>query len=153
VASEVVLAGEGCRLTLRAEAYELPSATDFDDGNWLKGEVALEGGVTGSFRARHRLALRAEDLSRLRDDLGLVLGALNGVITFSHLEGQYGGTLTLENGSGNLSVFVREHVGSELRVRDCRTDQSYLSQTLRELDQMVAEFPVRGRPGEAGPAR
>ena len=69
---------------------------------------------------------------------------MNGSATLSHLEAQVGCTVALENGSGSLTAFIREHVGSELSVRDCKTDQSYLAQTLHELDAVLEEFPVRG---------
>ena len=49
-------------------------------------------------------------------------------------------------GGSRLSAFIKEHVGSELYVHECETDQSYLAQTVRELDAMVEMFPVRGTP-------
>jgi hypothetical protein len=52
--------------------------------------------------------------------------------------------VTLKAGVGELEAFVAENVGAELRVKDVRTDQSYLAQTLRELSGAVAAFSVRG---------
>ena len=69
MATEAAVAGDGCRLVLRVSAYERPEAQDFDDANWLKGEVELEAGIAGSFKATHRVALRADELKRFRDDL------------------------------------------------------------------------------------
>ena len=63
-----------------------------------------------------------------------------------HLEAQVGCTVTLTSGRGSLTAFVREHIGSELRLSDCETDQSYLAETVRQLDAIVSTFPVRGTP-------
>jgi hypothetical protein len=43
------------------------------------------------------------------------------------------------------SIQVREHVpGLELRVERARTDQSYLQETVRQLEALVAAFPIKG---------
>lgn len=41
-------------------------------------------------------------------------------------------------------MFLREEVGAQLTVGEARTDQSYLQETLRQLDVVVGLFPVRG---------
>lgn len=146
VAMEATVAGHGCRLVLRISAYELPDEVSGSDANWLTGEVELQAGLTGVFRARHSAALRTDELAQFRDQLKEVVASLNGTATMHHLESQVGCTIELASGRGNLSAFVREHVGSELHVRQCETDQSYLTQTLRELDAIVETFPVRGTP-------
>jgi hypothetical protein len=145
MAIEAAVGGDGCQLVLRVSAYELPEAQDFDDANWLTGEVDLVAGTTGSFRATHGVALRADELERFHDDLLSVVESLNGVATLGHLEGQVGCTIALENGGGKLTAFVKEHIGSELNVHECKTDQSYLAQTILELEAVLKEFPVRGR--------
>jgi hypothetical protein len=144
MANEFAVGGEGCRLVLCVSAYERPEAQDFNDANWLTGEVELEAGTSGPFKATHRVALRADELKRFRDDLVPVVESMTGTATLSHLEEQVGCTIDLDNGRGTLTAFVGEHVGAELTVRDCKTDQSYMAQTLRELDAVLDEFPVRG---------
>jgi hypothetical protein len=141
---QVAVRGDRFQLVLRVSAYELPDSEDFDDGNWLVGEVDLEAGKTGSFKASHRVALRADELRQFRDDLVPVARSSNGTATLTHMEGQLGCEITLEDGKGSLTAFVREHVGSELRVRDCEIDQSYLAETIRELNTLLENFPVRG---------
>jgi hypothetical protein len=54
--------------------------------------------------------------------------------------------VALKAGTGELEVFVTEHAGAELRVVHVATDQSYLVQTLRDLEAAVAQFGVRGGP-------
>lgn len=146
VAMEATVAGHGCRLVLRVSAYEWPDEVSGSDANWLTGEVELQTGQTGVFHARHRAALRTEELAQFRDELQEVVASLNGTVTLHHLESRVGCTVELASGRGSLSAFVKEHVGSELRVRQCETDQSYLAQTVRELDAIVERFPVRGTP-------
>jgi hypothetical protein len=93
---------------------------------------------------RHRAALRTEELALFRDELQEVVASLNGTATLRHLESQVGCTVELANGRGNLSAFVKEHIGSDMRVNQCETDRSYLAETVRELDALVERFPVRG---------
>jgi hypothetical protein len=85
-------------------------------------------------------------LAQFRDQLQEVVASLNGTATLHHLESQVGCTIDLANGRGGLSAFIKEHVGSELHVHERETDQSYLAQTVRELDAMIEMFPVRGTP-------
>jgi hypothetical protein len=146
VAMEATVAGHGCRLVLRVSAYEWPDEVSGSDANWLTGEVELRAGRTGEFRARQPAALRTDELAQFRDDLHETVESLNGTARLRHLEAQVGCTIELAHGRGNLSAFIKEHVGSELQVRRCETDQSYLAQTVRELDALVEAFPVRGTP-------
>lgn len=69
---------------------------------------------------------------------------MTGEAKFEHLESQVGVNVQLRAGKGTLSGFVREHEGPELRFEDVATDQSFLRQTLAELDDAVDAFPVRG---------
>jgi hypothetical protein len=146
VAMEATVAGQGCRLVLRVSAYEWLDEVSGSDANWLTGEVELQAGRTGVFHACHGAALRTEELAQFRDELREVVASLNGTATLHHLESQVGCAVELANGRGNLSAFVKEHAGSELHVHECETDQSYLEQTLRELDAIIEMFPVRGTP-------
>jgi hypothetical protein len=144
---EATVGGDDCGLVIRVGAYQFPEAIDFDDANWLVGEVEMEAGLTGSFTASHLVTLRADELAQFRDELVPLIQSLTGEATLRHLEEQVGCNLTLDEGRGNLTAFVSEHVGSELRVRECKTDQSYLAQTVHDLNALLSEFPVRGRRG------
>jgi hypothetical protein len=144
---EVAVAGDDCRLVLRVSAYEFPDAVDVNDANWLIGEVEMKAGHSGSFTASHRVTLRADEMAQFRDELVPLVKSLKGAATLRHLEEQVGCTVTLDEGTGNLTAFIGEHVGSELRIRDCKTDQSYLAQTVHDLNALLSEFPARGRRG------
>ena len=62
MALEVSLRAERCQLVLRVDRYAYPSVTSGSDANWLAGQVELIAGETGSYRARHRVALRTGEL-------------------------------------------------------------------------------------------
>ena len=70
---------------------------------------------------------------------------LDGEATLTHMEEEVGGTIRLHRGTGELDAFVREHVpGLELRVEQARTDQSYLQETVRQLEALVTAYPIKG---------
>ena len=131
-------------LVLRVFAYERPAEESGADANWLSAEVELRAATTGRLEARHTVSLRTEELTDFRDLLGLLLETLTGEAVLQHMEDQVGCTVRLKDGVGELEAFVREPIGAELRVSEVRTDQSYLRQSLRELDSIVGAFPVKG---------
>ena len=142
---EVAVAGDGARLLLRVAGYERPSLDSGADANWLMGETELTGEAAGSFRARRGVSLRTEELVAFRDALRRLVEELDGEATLSHMEDEVGCTIQLHRGTGELDAFVREHVpGLELRVARVRTDQSYLGGTLRQLEALVAAYPIKG---------
>jgi hypothetical protein len=61
------------------------------------------------------------------------------------MEEQFGCTVSLKDGKGDLFASVGEHVGSILRVERCETDQSFLGTALRDLDSLLDQFPVKGK--------
>lgn len=140
------LRGDGCLLLLRVDRYEYPDLRSGGDANWLTSEIELTAGATGAFRVTQALALRTDELEQFRDQLRRLDHELKGEATFAHLEEEVGITVRLSAGKGTLAGFVREHIGPELRFRDVETDQSFVRQALRELDAVVAAFPVRGDP-------
>jgi hypothetical protein len=142
---ELLVAGDGFRLWLRVAGYERPSLESGDDANWLVGEAEMTADAGGSFRASRGVALRTEELAAFREALRRLVEELDGEATLTHMEDEVGCTIRLRRGTGELDAFVREHVpGVELRVEQVRTDQSYLQETARQLDALVAAFPVKG---------
>jgi hypothetical protein len=144
VALEVSVRGERCRLVLRVDRYAYPAVTSGSDANWLAGQVELTAGETGSYHAKHRVALRTDELARFRDELHRLARESTGEAYFEHLEEQVGITLRLNAGTGMLSVVVREHVGPELRFQDDGIGETAIRSALAELEAVVAAFPVRG---------
>jgi hypothetical protein len=144
MAAELSLRAEGCRLVLRIDRYAYPAVESGSDANWLAGEVELSGGRTGAAHAKHRVALRTDELAEFRDQLRLVERASTGEAYFEHLEEQVGITLRLSAGNGTLSVVVREHLGPEVRFQDAAIGEAAIREALAELEAVVAAYPVRG---------
>jgi hypothetical protein len=144
MALEVSLGAERCRLVLRVDRYAYPAVSSGCDANWLAGEVELTAGKTGSYRAKHRVALRTDELARLRDDLRRLARDATGEAHFEHLEEEVAITLRVSAGQGTLSVAVREHVGPELRIQDAGIDAAAICSALAELEAVVAAYPGRG---------
>ena len=141
---EVSLCAEGCRLVLRIDRYAYPAVTSGSDADWLAGQVELTAGETGSYRAKHRVALRTGELAQLRDELRRLARDSTGEAYFEHLEEQVGITLRLSAGKGTLSVVVREHVGPELRCHEAEIGGAAIRDALAGLEAVVAAFPARG---------
>jgi hypothetical protein len=95
---EATLRGENCRLVLRIERYERPQTTTGSDGNWLVGEVELDIGITGSFKARQQVSILTDELESFRDQLQALDRHLTGEATLHHVESQLGATITLKAG-------------------------------------------------------
>jgi hypothetical protein len=142
---EVAVAGDGVRLLLRVAGYERPSLESGADANWLMADAEISAEAVGSFRARRGVALRTEELVAFRDALRPLVDEPEGEATLTHMEDEVGCTIRLHRGTGELDAFVREHVpGFELRVERARTDQSYLQETVGQLEALVAAFPIKG---------
>jgi hypothetical protein len=144
VSLDVALCGEGCALILRVLGYERPNELSGADANWLSAEAVLHASSKGVFEARQELALRTEELLRFRDQAVQLLQTLSGEAVLTHMEEEVGCTIRLKAGVGELDAWLREPTGIELRVTGARTDQSYLQQSLRELQAVVDAFPIRG---------
>jgi hypothetical protein len=143
---EATVRGDGCRFTLRVDAYESPSLTTGSDANWLRGAVELAVGTTGRFVASRPLSPYAPDLAAFRNELRTLDRDLTGKATLTHIEDEFELTIALTNGKGTLAGHVREHIGAILRFDQIGTDQSYVREALEHFDALLAAFPVRGDP-------
>jgi hypothetical protein len=142
---ELVIAGDGFRLSIHVIGYERPALESGADANWLTGGVEMTAEAGGSYRASRDVALRTEELAAFRDELHRLVEELDGEATLKHMEDEVGCTIRLHRGTGELDAFVRDHVpGVALRVERVLTDQSYLQESAHQLDALVTEFPIRG---------
>lgn len=148
---EFEVAGEGCRLVVRLYHYEMPGITSGEDADWVTGAVEMAAGREGTFRAKRSVSVFAPDLVAFLRQLEGLLETLTGEARLDHLEAEFGCLITLDAGRGNLSAYVREHVGAELSVEEATTDQSYLQGTVTGLRSAIAAFPPRGDPTRISP--
>jgi hypothetical protein len=138
----VVFSGGPDRLTFEVFDYERPSVSDMYDANWLKATVSISAGpFTGRFRAN----MTTWDLAKLHDQLTEALERLAGRTDFESTESDI--VLAVEfshRGTATVSGLLRPS-GSERTTLSFsfETDQSALSETVRQLDELVHRLPVR----------
>ena len=120
-----------------------PFANDSADGNWLNTRIQLAvGGFSGLIDGQ----LRANELETFRIELAKLYRTLSGQATLSTLEDW----LTLEivgDGKGHLSfhgeIMDEPGIGNTFKFR-LELDQSFVSKTINDLEQVTKAFPVLG---------
>ena len=120
-----------------------PGLFDYWDGNWLACEVKV---AAGAFRAAFRADLRAEELQAFRDQADALVQSVEGVATFSTMEGQLALTIGGDI-KGRVSVKGEARdmpAGDNLLQFAFEIDQTYLKEICRSLDAVVSAFPVVG---------
>lgn len=141
---EVTLTGEQGRLAIDVASYENPSATDRDDANWLASTIGVKAEpFSGAFNA----TFTTHELIILHEQLKKALASLSVTVTFQSTEGDL--SLSIEfskRGAATISGVVQPVVShgaaSALHFR-LDTDQSALTQTLRQLEVALRRFPVK----------
>lgn len=145
---ELTVRGEGLAMSITVAGYEFPHIESGSDANWLSGAVELTVGATGRFTASHKLWLFTTDLQQFRDELRVLDSELSGEARLRHLEGQLDLTIKLTNGRGTVEGVVGEHVGAELVFEQIPIDQTYVRQTLEQLETIISAFPARPNPAD-----
>ncbi len=114
---------------------------DPNDYWWISGEVSISAGAfSGSFPA----SFRSPDFPPFREQLETLFKTLEGIATFTTLEGQ----LELEfrgDGLGHIVVTgtARDNAGTgNLLNFETGFDQTYLPAIVAALKRVEAEFPV-----------
>jgi hypothetical protein len=139
---QITLSGEQGSLVIQIYGYERPSAEDQDDANWLRCEVAVKvGPFAGTFKA----AFTTYDLIAFSERLRSAVTTLAGSVSFQNTEGDIDLDIALDkrggavikgraNPNGLLETFLQFRLDS---------DQSYLTQTLGQLEAVLRSFPAR----------
>ena len=140
---EITLTGEQGRLVLQVASYENPSATDGNDANWLASSISVQA---GPFSGVLNAAFTTHDLFNLYEQLKKALASLSGSVTFQSTEGDL--SLTIEfnkRGAATISGVIQPHGshGASVLQFQLDTDQSALSQSLRQLEVALRLFPVK----------
>jgi hypothetical protein len=122
--------------------YERAPVGEFYDDNWLKIEVRVQA---GGFYGKCSAAIITEDLVRFASELHPLYESLAGSAELSTMEGQLNLVL-VGDGKGHIELRgeVADQAGTGNRL--CFTlqfDQSQLGASLRELEKVKSEFPVR----------
>jgi hypothetical protein len=129
-------------VTLTVLNYERAPVGEFYDDNWLLCDVSVSAGV---FRGKFQANFLTTELADLLQGLGTLHRELRGDYTFEPMEGQ----LVLRASCDNLGhihitgkAMDQAGIGQKLSF-SLSLDQTYLSETLRELSGVVRAFPVR----------
>ena len=139
----IVFCGEGSQLTFEVSGYERPMASDMYDANWLKTTVSVAvGPFSGSFNAN----LTTWEFAQIQEQLAEAVKLLSGRLNFESAESDV--VLSVEfshRGTATVSGLLRPN-GSERTTLsfNFETDQSMLSETVRQLDELAVRLPVRG---------
>lgn len=123
--------------------YERAVTGDYHDDNWVAVVVeVVAGAFSGKFNAAFLTVDFVSFLAQLRD----LYDSLKGEAIFSTLEEQLSIRVT-GNGRGGIVVegeaLDQPGIGNKL-VFELVLDQTNLLPALRELDEIVSLFPVRG---------
>lgn len=122
------------------------SATgEYWDDNWLDCTADV---VAGKFHGTVTGRIRADELRRFRDDVARLYDRLQGQVVFETME-QWIRVEISGDGRGHFAArcMVCDDLagGNTLDFR-LHFDQTYLPGIIRELDAVLAEFPVLGHP-------
>jgi len=145
VTNTMEICGHGGRIEVQIFDYERPNATDEDDANWLKAKCSV---FVGEFTCVLQISPVTHDFVRFLRQLEEAVRQMKGTAAFATLEGELAVEIKFES-AGQADVFGRARSQTSL-VPDqtalsfsFETDQSFLTQTVRELTAIVAQFPVR----------
>ncbi len=131
---------EGVLVTVHS--YELDITGEYFDDNWVEVEVSVS---TGAFSGHFKAAFLTEDFVRFHAAVQSLFETQKGEAIFSTLEDQLW-LKVIGNGRGNIEVngvaFDNAGVENELRFR-FELDQTYLSETIRGLNDVITAFPIR----------
>ena len=124
---------------------QFPDVHDRWDGNWL--HVTAQCAQAGAIVAAGGPILDAADLQRFRDELAALAGTTSGTAELHGAEPNIRVLVATSDGLGHLRVRVELTPDSQAQGHwfEYVIDQSYLPETISQLDAVLELFPVRGR--------
>lgn len=130
------------RLEIDVLRYERQPVGEYYDDNWLVVEICVRA---GRFRGKVSATILAGELDGFLQELKSLYQTLNSNAEFTTLEEQL--TLNLiGNGKGHIELrgetVDQPGIGNRLSFT-LQLDQSQLATSIRELERVVAQFPVR----------
>jgi hypothetical protein len=130
------------RVEIDVLSYERSPTGEYYDDNWLNVDICVKA---GGFRGKVSAAIITEDLVQFASQLRPLYDSLSGSAKFSTMEEQLSLNL-VGDGKGHIElrgeVADRPGLGNRLHL-SLQFDQSQLGESIRELERVISEFPVR----------
>jgi hypothetical protein len=123
--------------------YAYVDAKDYWDGNWVRADVRI---VVGAFRGQYEALLRADEFADFREQLGRLHETLKGEASFQSME-DWLRVHVAGDGRGHFTAdcVSRDRPGTGSRLSfQLEFDQTQVPAMLRDLDELLRRFPVRG---------
>lgn len=142
--SLIEIRGHKARLTLQFQHRAYPEAQDYWDGNWVATRFRAEmPGIVVDFTEQVHLG----DVVRFQEGLQQLLVASSGQATLAMMEEYLTVTGTLDTqGKLHWAAWITHPYRGGARLEfEMAADQSYLPALLGQVDDVLTEFPVRGR--------
>jgi len=136
-------------VTVEVVAREHPDQSDYWDGNWLTAWIDV---ASGPFQGKYRAALRAEEFVHFRDQLQTLFEDREAPpAEFESMEPWLRFEVHRSDRQGHLRVSGRAQTEPFFDSHNVlyfvlELDQSFLPDTLEELNGVIQEFPVVGSP-------
>ena len=130
------------RIEVDVLRYERAPVGEYHDDNWLSVEIRVRA---GGFRGKAAAAILTGELVEFVSQIRSLFETLSGSAIFATMEGQL--TLRLVgDGKGHMElrgeVADQAGIGNRLHFT-LQFDQSQLGASIRELDRVISQFPVR----------
>jgi hypothetical protein len=130
------------RIEVDVHGYERPVSGEYWDDNWLTVEIRVRA---GGFRGKASGTIITSELAKFLSELSPLYESLNGSAEFATMEGQLSLRL-VGDGKGHIElrgeVSDQAGVGNRLHFH-LDFDQSQLGASIRELESVTSQFPVR----------
>ena len=130
------------RLEVDVLGYERSPIGEYHDDNWLTVKISA---LVGGFRGNVNAAILTAELTAFFTQLRVLYDTLNGTANFKTMEGQL--WLHLKgDGKGHIELegemADQPGIGNRLHFT-LHFDQSQLAESIRELEKVTLNFPVR----------
>jgi hypothetical protein len=142
------IAGPSAQCSIEVLGYENPGAQDPSDANWLSCRVTVKA---HSFCAECSASFTAQDFSEFGEQLSAVMRRMGGTAAFQTDEDVLSLSIDVrKTGTAQVTGTLRV-VGSPSATLSFgfESDQTFLSETQRQLEALTRAFPAKspsGRP-------
>ena len=130
------------RIEVDVHGYERVPVGEYWDDNWLSVEICIRA---GGFRGKVTAAIITSELTMFLSELRPLYETLSGSASFTTMEEQLGMRL-IGDGKGHIElhgeVADQPGIGNRLHFT-LQFDQSQLGASIRELERVTSQFPVR----------